>query len=66
MIGIAGENLVRFACVDADWSRNAGRAGIGAILGTRTSRPSLSAATRTCRSPRLPAGMVAEAEKAYA
>lgn len=34
-IGIAGENLVRFACVNADWSRNAGRTGIGAIMGSK-------------------------------
>ncbi len=24
-IGLAGENLVRFACVTSEWSRNAGR-----------------------------------------
>ena len=35
VIGVAGENLVRFACVNADWSRNAGRAGMGAILGSK-------------------------------
>lgn len=34
-IGIAGENLVRFACVNTDWSRNAGRTGIGAIMGSK-------------------------------
>lgn len=34
-IGIAGENLVRFACLNADWSRNAGRTGIGAVLGSK-------------------------------
>ncbi len=34
-IGIAGENLVRFACVTADWSRNAGRTGMGAVLGSK-------------------------------
>jgi len=32
-IGMAGENMVKFACVNADWSRNAGRAGMGAIMG---------------------------------
>jgi len=31
-IGMGGENLVRFACVNTDWSRNAGRAGMGAIM----------------------------------
>ncbi|MCK5272375.1 MAG: hypothetical protein KAJ52_07350, partial [Sedimentisphaerales bacterium] len=30
-IGLAGENLVRFACITSDWSRNAGRCGIGAV-----------------------------------
>ncbi|MBL7145860.1 MAG: aldehyde ferredoxin oxidoreductase, partial [Phycisphaerae bacterium] len=34
-IGIAGENLVRFACVTSDWSRNAGRTGIGAVMGSK-------------------------------
>ncbi|MCK5862310.1 MAG: aldehyde ferredoxin oxidoreductase, partial [Candidatus Hydrogenedentes bacterium] len=34
-IGIGGENLVRFACVNCDWSRNAGRTGIGAVMGSK-------------------------------
>ncbi|MGA1824933.1 MAG: aldehyde ferredoxin oxidoreductase family protein [bacterium] len=34
-IGIGGENMVRFACINADWSRNAGRTGIGAIMGSK-------------------------------
>ena len=34
-IGVAGENRVRFACVNSDWSRNAGRTGIGAIMGAK-------------------------------
>ena len=34
-IGVAGENLVRFACITADWGRNAGRTGIGAVLGSK-------------------------------
>lgn len=34
-IGVAGENRVRFACVNADWSRNAGRTGIGAVMGSK-------------------------------
>ena len=34
-IGPAGENLVRFACVNSEWSRNAGRTGMGAILGSK-------------------------------
>ncbi|MCX5758641.1 MAG: aldehyde ferredoxin oxidoreductase family protein, partial [Candidatus Hydrogenedentes bacterium] len=34
-IGVAGENRVRFACVNSDWSRNAGRTGFGAIMGSK-------------------------------
>jgi aldehyde:ferredoxin oxidoreductase len=34
-IGVAGENHVKFACVNADWSRNAGRTGMGAIMGSK-------------------------------
>jgi len=34
-IGVAGENMVNFACVNTDWSRNAGRTGIGAIMGSK-------------------------------
>jgi len=34
-IGPAGENLVRYACVTCDWSRNAGRTGIGAVMGSK-------------------------------
>ena len=35
VIGQGGENLVRYACVNADWSRNAGRTGVGAIMGSK-------------------------------
>jgi len=34
-IGPAGENLVSFACVTGDWGRNAGRCGIGAVMGSK-------------------------------
>jgi len=34
-IGPAGENLVRFATINSDWSRNAGRCGMGAVLGSK-------------------------------
>ncbi len=34
-IGPGGENLVRFATVNCDWSRNAGRCGVGAVLGSK-------------------------------
>ncbi len=35
VIGVAGEKLVNFACINTDWSRNAGRAGIGAVMGSK-------------------------------
>ncbi|MCW3132127.1 MAG: aldehyde ferredoxin oxidoreductase family protein [Candidatus Methanospirare jalkutatii] len=34
-IGPAGENLVRFACVNSEWGRNAGRTGMGAVFGSK-------------------------------
>ena len=34
-IGPGGENGVVFACVNTDWSRNAGRTGIGAVMGSK-------------------------------
>ncbi len=34
-IGVAGENLVRFACVSSDWGRNSGRTGMGAVMGSK-------------------------------
>lgn len=34
-IGLAGENLVRIATINCDWSRNAGRTGMGAVLGSK-------------------------------
>ena len=34
-IGVAGENRAVFSCVNADWSRNAGRIGIGAVMGSK-------------------------------
>ncbi len=35
LIGPAGENMVRFACINADWGRQAGRTGFGAIMGSK-------------------------------
>ncbi len=35
VIGPAGENLVPFACVSHDFGRQAGRCGIGAVLGSK-------------------------------
>ncbi|MCP4129664.1 MAG: aldehyde ferredoxin oxidoreductase family protein [bacterium] len=34
-IGVGGENMVNFACVNTDWSRNAGRTGVGAVMGSK-------------------------------
>ncbi|WZL72698.1 aldehyde ferredoxin oxidoreductase family protein [Clostridiaceae bacterium 35-E11] len=34
-IGPAGENLVKFACISHDFGRQAGRIGIGAVLGSK-------------------------------
>ena len=63
-IGVAGENMVRFACVNADWSRNAGRTGIGAIMGSKN----LKAIVVRGQSD-IPVydvtGLVAEADKAF-
>ena len=36
--GIAGENLVRYACVISDNNRAAGRTGIGAVMGSKKLR----------------------------
>jgi aldehyde:ferredoxin oxidoreductase len=35
VIGPAGENLVKFACVQVDNSRHAGRTGMGAVMGSK-------------------------------
>jgi aldehyde:ferredoxin oxidoreductase len=35
VIGPAGENLVKFAGINTEWSRNAGRTGMGAIFGSK-------------------------------
>jgi len=34
-IGPAGENRVAFACITGDWGRNAGRTGMGAVMGSK-------------------------------
>ena len=34
-IGPAGENLVKFACITCDYGRQAGRTGIGAVMGSK-------------------------------
>ena len=63
-IGVAGENLVRFACVNTDWSRNAGRTGIGAIMGSKNLKAIVVRGHKD-----IPVydviGLMAEAERAY-
>jgi aldehyde:ferredoxin oxidoreductase len=63
-IGMGGENMVRFACVNTDWSRNAGRAGIGAIMGAKNLKAIVVRGHKD-----LPvydvAGLMAEAEQAF-
>ncbi|MFC1969770.1 aldehyde ferredoxin oxidoreductase family protein [Chloroflexota bacterium] len=63
-IGLAGENLVKFACINADWSRNAGRTGMGAIMGSKNLKAIVVRGQRD-----LPvhdvAGLVVEANKAF-
>ena len=63
-IGIGGENMVRFACVNTDWSRNAGRAGMGAIMGAKNLKAIVVRGHMD-----LPvydvAGLVVEAEQAF-
>jgi len=64
-IGVGGENMVKFACANADWSRNAGRTGIGAIMGSKNLKAIVVRGSKD-----LPAydirGLIQEADKAYA
>jgi len=64
-IGVAGENLVRYACVNTDWSRNAGRTGIGAILGSKNLKAIVVRGSRDIPVADIPA-LVEESEKAHA
>jgi aldehyde:ferredoxin oxidoreductase len=65
VIGQAGENLVRFASVNADWSRNAGRTGMGAVMGSKNLKAIVVRGSKD-----LPVfdvkGLMAEADKAFA
>ena len=64
-IGIGGENGVRFACVNANWSRNAGRTGMGAIMGAKNLKAIVVRGSRDLPVHDLTA-LVEEAERAYA
>jgi len=63
-IGVAGENMVKFACVNTDWSRNAGRTGIGAIMGSKNLKAIVVRGHKD-----IPVydmiGLMAEADKAF-
>jgi aldehyde:ferredoxin oxidoreductase len=63
-IGVAGENLVRFACVNTDWSRNAGRTGVGAIMGSKNLKAIVVRGGRDLPVHDVP-GLMKEAKKAY-
>jgi aldehyde:ferredoxin oxidoreductase len=64
-IGVGGENGVRFACVNADWSRNVGRTGIGAIMGAKNLKAIVLRGNKDLPVHDLN-GLMAEAESAYA
>ena len=63
-IGVAGENMVGFACISADWGRNAGRTGLGTVMGSKNLKAIALQGNKD-----LPvydmSGLVAEADKAY-
>jgi aldehyde:ferredoxin oxidoreductase len=63
-IGIAGENMVNFACVNADWSRNAGRTGIGAIMGSKNLKAIVVRGYKDLPTYDV-SGLMAETDKAY-
>lgn len=64
VIGLAGENRVKFACVNTDWGRNAGRTGIGAIMGSKNLKAIVVRGDRDLPAHDLNA-LMAEADKAY-
>jgi aldehyde:ferredoxin oxidoreductase len=63
-IGVGGERLVRFACVNGDWSRNAGRTGVGAVLGSKNLKAIAVRGSRDLPCHDL-AGLMQESGKAY-
>ncbi len=64
-IGPAGENLVRFACISHDFGRQAGRTGIGAVLGSKKIKAVLVRGTGSLEAHDLE-GLLEAAKKAYA
>lgn len=63
-IGPAGENGVVYACVNADWSRNAGRIGIGAVMGSKNLKAIAVRGSRDLPVADLP-GLVEAADEGY-
>ena len=57
-IGPAGENRVRYACISHDFGRQAGRTGVGAVMGSKNLKAIVVKGTKS-----LP---VADLQKAYA
>jgi len=46
VIGPAGENLVKFACISHDFGRQAGRCGVGAVMGSKNLKAIAVSGTR--------------------
>ena len=63
-IGIGGENLVKYACVNGDWSRNAGRTGFGAVMGSKNLKAIVMRGSEDLPAHDLQA-LMQEANKAY-
>ncbi len=64
VIGAAGENLVRFATINADWSRNAGRTGMGTVMGSKNLKAIVLRGAKDLPVHDLKA-LIAESDKAY-
>lgn len=64
-IGPAGENLVKFACISHDFGRQAGRIGIGAVLGSKNIK---AIAVRGTKSVPVfdPEGLLRKGKETYA
>ncbi len=64
LIGPAGEKLVKFACISHDFGRQAGRTGVGAVLGSKKLK---AIAIRGTKSIPLadPAGMLRMGKEMY-
>jgi len=64
-IGPAGENLVKFACISHDFGRQAGRIGIGAVLGSKNVK---AIAVRGTKSVPVfdPEGLLKKGKETYA